>query len=98
MSKKIRLGKRQIKNKINRLRETVDLQVEALGKGANITLFSNKEAVIDGCYGIIEYSDCFIKLSLGNQVIALTGCDFDVFDYTDCSITVRGLIKGLEFC
>ncbi len=98
MSKKIRLGKRQIKNKINLFKEAVDFPAGALEKGANITLFSNKEAVIDGCYGIIEYSDCFIKLSIGNQVIALTGCDFDIFDYTDCSITVRGFIKGLEFC
>lgn len=98
MSKRIRLGKRQIKNKISLFSKAVDFPIDAFGKGANITLFSNKEAVIDGCYGIIEYSDCFIKLSIGNQIIAFTGCDFDVSDYTDYSITIRGVIKGLEFC
>ena len=98
MSKKIRLGKRQIKNKINLFGKTVDFPLEALGKGANITLLGNKEVVVDGCYGIIEYSDCFIKLSIGNQVIVLSGCDLDIFDYTDCSITIKGFIKSLEFC
>lgn len=98
MSKKIRLGKRRVKNKIILFAKTVDFPTEALKKSANITLFGNKEAVIDGCYGIIEYSDCCIKLSIGEQIFVMIGSDFDIFDYSDCSITVKGFIKSLEFC
>lgn len=98
MSKKIRLGKKTSKSKLDLFGKTVDFPCDPLGKSAHITLFGNKEAVIDGCYGIVEYSDCLIKINVGNQLLCITGCDFDISDYSATAMTVRGTIKGLEYC
>ncbi len=98
MSKKIRLNKIESKNKINLFGKSADFPRDLLGKSAHITLFGDREAVIDGCYGIVEYSDCMIKINVGDKLLCFTGCEFDISDYSCTSITVRGRISGLEFC
>lgn len=75
-----------------------DFPVDPMGKSAHITLIGNREAIIDGCYGIVEYTDARIRINIGNQMLCLTGCDFDIFDYSSTAITVRGRVNGLEFC
>lgn len=98
MSKKIRLGKKVTKSKLDLFGKAVDFPSDVLGKSAHITLFGNKEAVIDGCYGIVEYSDCLIKINVGNQLVCITGINFDISDYSATAMTVRGTIKSLEYC
>lgn len=98
MSKKIRLGKKIGHHKIELFGKTGDFPRDPMGRSAHITLFGNREVVIDGCYGIIEYSDCQIKVNVGNQVLSLTGSGFDISDYSCTAMTVRGRITGLEFC
>jgi sporulation protein YqfC len=98
MSKKIRLGKKRASAKIDFLGKTVDFPSDPLGRSAHITLIADKEAVIDGCYGIIEYSEMLIKINIGNRILVITGVDFDISDYSATSLTVRGTIKSLEYC
>lgn len=98
MSKKIRLGKKKASAKLDFLGKTVDFPCDPLGKSAHITLISDKEAIIDGCYGIIEYSESLIKINVGNKTLVLMGMNFDISDYSATAMTVRGRIKSLEFC
>ena len=98
MSKKIRLGKKTYKSKIDLIGKTVDFPVDPLGRSAHVTLYGNREASVDGCYGIIEYSACLIKINIGNKILCVHGCDFDISDYTGDAMTVRGTRQSLEFC
>jgi len=98
MSKKIRLGKKRASAKLDLLGKTIDFPCDPLGKSAHITLIADKEAVIDGCYGIIEYSEMLIKVNIGDRILVITGVGFDISDYSATSLTVRGTIKSLEYC
>ncbi len=97
MSKKIRLGKRGGKNKLDLLGKAIDFPNDPFGRSAHITLRGNREAIIDGCYGIIEYSDCKIIINIGNKQLSIIGVDFDISDYSSTSLTVRGTIKNIDF-
>lgn len=98
MSKKIKLSRPKIKSKLKLFNTAFQLSNDPFSKLAQITLKGDKEAIIDGCYGIIEYSDCFIKVNIGNGNLKLIGCDFSISDYSEHNITVCGIIKSIEFC
>ncbi len=97
MSKKIRLGRKSTKKKINYFFKTVDLDENIIQNNSQIILYGNTQAVIDGCYGIIEYSDSLVKINIGNKVLVFSGVDFNISDYTCSSITVRGNILNISF-
>ena len=98
MSKKIKLGKRKVKEKLKLFGAALELSADPFSKLAEINLKGNREIIIDGCYGIIEYSDCLISVNIGNATLKLMGFDFCISDYSELNIIVRGNIKSIEFC
>lgn len=63
-----------------------------------VELLSNKEAVVDGCRGIIEYSDCCIRLSTDKQILKFTGRGLVIRCFQERGAVVAGYIQCVEFC
>ena len=40
----------------------------------NIELFGNKQIIIDGAKGVIDYSEDFLKIDLGNICLKISSC------------------------
>lgn len=85
------------KNKIEAIGRNLEIQ-GALTGGAHIELFSNKEAIIDGIKGVIEYSDCFIKLNAGRGTLEFWGTELQISSLDADGIVICGKIEKLEFC
>lgn len=66
--------------------------------GAHIELFSNKEAVIDGIKGVLEYSDCFIKLNIGRGTVEFWGNGLEITSLDINGLSISGKISKIEFC
>lgn len=66
--------------------------------GAHIELFSNKEISIDGCCGVFDYAEDYIRLNIGKGSVMLCGKNFDIVYFENQQITVKGNISSLEFC
>lgn len=98
MSKKIKLSKCQAKEKFRLFGTAFQMSDDPFSKLAQITLKGNREIIIDGCQGIIEYSDCLISINIGKSTLRLIGFDFSISDYSESNIMVRGVIKNIEFC
>lgn len=98
MSKKIKLIKRKAKDKFRLFGKALQISDDPFSKLAQITLKGNREIIIDGCYGIIEYSDCLISVNIGNSTLKIMGFDFSISDYSESNITVKGIIKNIDFC
>lgn len=58
---------------------------------------SNREVIIEGCKGILEYTAEIVRVSTGGMVIALKGRGLTIKCLTATSITVNGYIKNVEF-
>lgn len=65
--------------------------------GPHIELFSNKEMTIDGCGGVLEYCDTYMRLRISKGTLTICGTNFDITMFDDDVITVRGNISSLEF-
>ena len=68
------------------------------GCGDEIELFGNREITVEGCVGVLEYSDTYLKLRLPRGALILCGGSFDIVTFEGTAITVRGSISSLEFC
>lgn len=67
-------------------------------KGPQIEIFGNKRIIIEGCLGVYEYNQNYLKLKLKNGALILCGDDFDINTFEENTITVGGKISTLEFC
>ena len=67
-------------------------------KGSHTEIFSNSRIVIEGCLGVYEYNDCYLKLKLTKGALIVSGRDFDISTFEMGTITVNGKITSLEFC
>lgn len=67
-------------------------------KGPRLELFGNREIIVEGCMGVFEYSDTYMKLKLPKGSLTVCGCNFDIVAFEGSTITVRGNISSIEFC
>ena len=66
--------------------------------GPFIEILGNNRISIDGCLGVFEYKDTYLKLRLQKGSLILCGNGFDIVFYEDRQITVKGKISSVEFC
>ena len=62
-----------------------------------VELLSNKQAVVDGCKGILEYSDSCIRLSADRLILKFTGRDLEIKCLTDSSAVIEGFLLAVEY-
>lgn len=87
-----------MKNKSNNSNYSVfDFSVGANGSGAKIEIYSNKQAVIDGCKGVIDYTSESVTLNCGNGTVLFLGSDFSISSYLENGLVLTGNISSLEF-
>lgn len=62
-----------------------------------IELFSNREATIEGCAGILEYTDTYVSINCKSYVVNFKGFNFSIKSNPDFGITVNGSITDISF-
>lgn len=82
---------------IDSISRGLDLPPEAISGYAHIELCGNKEAIIDGCQGVLEYSDSVIALNTGRLTVRICGCELTVVSMQDGQAVIKGIITGLDY-
>lgn len=98
MSKKFKFKSEKPKQKWRLFNYSDAIIDKNLVKGPHLELFGNRELVLEGCMGVFEYSDTYLKLKLSKGALILCGCNFDIVSFEGSTITVKGRISSLEFC
>lgn len=98
MSKKFKFKSEKAKEKW-RIFGCSDAAIDAeMVKGPHLELFSNREIIVEGCTGVLEYSDTYLKLKLPKGSLTVCGGCFDIVSFEGTTISVKGKISSLEFC
>ncbi len=63
----------------------------------NVELYGNKRAIIEGCKGVVDYNEEFLKIDLGNITLKVTGRDLVIESYIYEQIDLKGEIVSVEF-
>ena len=60
-------------------------------------IVSNREATIEGCKGIVEYTDTFISINCKYYTMNIIGFNFSIKSNSKDSITIAGSITDIKF-
>lgn len=79
------------------LSRAFDLPEGVFSDFSQLSLSGNREAVVEGCAGVLEYDSTLIKLSLRKMMVQFTGRNLEIKCMTGESVIVQGFILGIEF-
>ncbi|WMJ23521.1 YabP/YqfC family sporulation protein [Paludicola sp. MB14-C6] len=64
---------------------------------SQIEIVGNKEAVIQGAKGIIEYTDELIRINLENLEVDFYGQKLTIESLSQDSLEIKGIIQRVEY-
>lgn len=64
----------------------------------HISVNSNIEAIIDGCFGVVEYSDTSVRINCKTLILKFTGTELSIKTVSEQQYKVSGNILSMEFC
>lgn len=75
----------------------LELPAAALPNMAHIELLGNREAIVDGCKGVLEYDENVVRLHTGKITLRFTGSDLSIKSLTADQAIIEGIILNIEF-
>jgi len=70
---------------------------DAFKEKSNIEIISNTSAIIEGCHGVLEYSDKIIRIGFKDFSVAFLGRRLNLKYISSTSLVVEGFFTGIEF-
>ena len=64
---------------------------------AKIEMLSNREIIVDGCKGVIEYGENFIKLNIGELTLDIVGQNLIIESFDGGIAIIRGRFGEINF-
>lgn len=95
MAKKLKIPKKRSKWRLFKL-SADNTNTEILGS-AHLEIFGNSKISIDGCLGVYEYNDTYIKLRIYKGSVIICGSGLNISYFEDRLITICGKISDVEF-
>lgn len=80
-----------------RVAEMLDMPKEWVGDSPMISMVGNREVMVEGCKGIIEYTANTIRLNAMRYMIKISGADLELKAVASEYIHVYGKIAGVEY-
>lgn len=62
-----------------------------------IEMLGNREIIVDGCNGVVEYDENIIKLNTGTIVIGITGAELIISSFDNNVAVICGKIVEIGF-
>lgn len=95
MGDRVKLKKKKSKWKLGGFSEDETAR-ENIGS-ARIEICGNTRITVDGCLGVYEYRDTYLRLRLTKGTAILCGIGFNIVFFENRQITVKGKISSVEF-
>ncbi len=73
------------------------MPVSATGGKVKLEIHSNRQAIVEGCKGVIEYNSDLVTLKCGKQTVSFLGANFEITSFFDETIVICGRISSVEF-
>ncbi len=83
---------------LDSISRNLDLPQDAVSGYAHIEISGNREAIIEGCQGVLEYGDSVIALNTGKLTVRICGCELTIVSMQNGQAVIKGIITGLDYC
>lgn len=82
---------------VEKLSRFLEIPAVSFGGEAQIELAGNREAIVDGCQGILEYDENLVKINVGKMAVQFSGRNLCIRSMTQHSVIIEGYIVAIEF-
>lgn len=82
---------------IEKLSGAIENSAEMLTGSLHVELESNRSALVDGCAGVLEYTDSSVRLNTEKFILRFTGRELSIVSMQNGQTTVTGFIAGIEY-
>ncbi|MBO5410825.1 MAG: YabP/YqfC family sporulation protein [Clostridia bacterium] len=76
----------------------LDIPADAVSGYARIEMSGNREISIDGCLGVLEYSENAISINTGRLTVKICGAELTVVSMQNGQAAIKGIITCVDFC
>lgn len=83
---------------LDSISRSLDLPQDTVSGYAHIEISGNREAVIEGCQGVLEYGDNVIALNTGRLTVRICGCELTIVSMQNGQAVIKGVITGVDYC
>ena len=81
-----------------RMKKNKDISVLAANlSNVHMEVNGNREIILEGSRGVVEYSETSIKINTGKFIISFQGRGLHIKCMTDCDIVIHGFITSIEY-
>lgn len=98
MAKRLKIEGKKKKEKWNILNLKDEYAGSDLLGNVYIEIFGSGRISVDGCLGVYEYKENYLKLRLIKGTLILYGSEFNIIYFENRLISIKGKISSVEFC
>ncbi len=80
-----------------KVEQILELPVGAISSNARLEVLGNRQAIVEGCKGILEYDQEVIRLHTDTGILRFCGRNLSLNCLTEDSAVVSGYIMSIEF-
>lgn len=91
------MSRKKVFKAAEHISEALEILPGTLTASCSIQMSSNREALIDGCRGLLEYGDEKIRVNVGNGVVQLVGRGLEIKSLSYTNVVISGYILSVEF-
>ncbi len=70
---------------------------EMISNEPKIEMLGNREIIVDGCKGVVEYGENLIKLNTGEYVLSVLGDELIIKSFDGSVAVISGKIAEITF-
>ena len=85
------------KERIERVLDVMQIPSAALTDTTHFEMNGNREVIVDGCKGILEYDENVIRINTGRMITEFTGRNLSIKSMTEDALIVKGFITSIKF-
>lgn len=82
---------------LDSISRSLDLPQDTVSGYAHIEIIGNREAIIEGCQGVLEYGDNVIALNTGRLTVRICGCELTIVSMQNGQAVIKGIITGVDY-
>lgn len=85
------------KDALNKVEKAMQLPMGMISNATHFEMNSNREVIVEGCRGILEYDENIIRINTGKMVTCFEGRCLTIKLLNSDSLIVEGFITGIRF-
>lgn len=83
---------------LDSISRSLDLPQDVVSGYVHIEISGNREVIVEGCEGVLEYGECSISLNTGRLTVRVNGCELTIVSMQNGQAVIKGIITGVDYC